>query len=92
VTKAFNGAASPPISTKAELLARLRARGTPSQQMHLTPTGTFGSQMKVQMSQENETRIKTLMQSLKSNSKKIDRDAIAAGLRSPANRKYDHGR
>jgi hypothetical protein len=92
VTKAFNGAASPPINTKSELLARLRARGTPKQELHLTPTGTFGNQMKEQMSRENEARIKSLMHSLKTNAKKIDRDAIAAGLRSPANRKYDHGR
>jgi hypothetical protein len=84
VTKAFNNAASPPVATKAELLARLRARGTPSQQMHLTPTGTFGNQMKEQLSRENETRIKNLMQSLKGSAQKLDRAAISTGLRGKA--------
>lgn len=58
--KAFNDRAAPearPIATKAELIARLRARQTPKVERALEPSGYSRNVVKSAHATENEKRI-----------------------------------
>ncbi len=65
--KAFNDRAAPqarPISTKAELLARLRARQTPKVERALEPLGHSRNVVKLALAAQNETQITIIRERL----------------------------
>jgi len=65
--KAFNDRAAPqarPIATKAELIARLRARQTPKVEQALEPHGHLRNVVKSLYAAQNETRITVIRERL----------------------------
>lgn len=86
-------AATPPtISTKAELLQRLRERPAPAAERAYTPDDADATHLKNLSAQSNEERIARLRASLDRSSVSIQRDQAQARLRGYSRAHFEHER
>ena len=91
MTNEFGRAASGAV-TKAELDQRIAARPKPRAELHLTPNGWEATQVKRQIDQESERRIRHIDERLKQAREAFKQGHARALLRGRAKQEFDRGR
>lgn len=89
--KTFELAASG-VATKAELERRIAARPKPRAELHLTPNGWEASEVRRNIDQEAERRIRHLDERLKKAREAFENNHARALLRGRARQDFDRGR
>ena len=91
MTNEFGRAASGAV-TKAELDQRIAARLKPRAELHLTPNGWEATQVKRQIDQESERRIRQIAERLKQARESFKQGYARSLQRGRAKQEFDRGR
>lgn len=84
--------AAPGLVTRLERDQRIAARPRPRAELHLTPTGYEFNQVRQQLDERSERRIKHIDERLKEAREKLEKDRARALLRGRAKQDFDRGR
>lgn len=84
--------ASPGLVTRLERDQRIAARPRPRAELHLTPTGYQFNQVRQQLDERSERRIKHIDERLNEAREKLEKDRANALLRGRAKQDFDRGR
>lgn len=83
---------SPGLVTRRERDQRIAARPRPKAELHLTPTGYQFAQVRQQLDDRSERRIKYIDDRLKDAREKLEKDRAHSVLRGRAKQDFDRGR
>lgn len=84
--------ASPGLVTRVERDQRIAARPRPKAELHLTPTGYQFAQVRQQLDERSERRIKYIDERLNEAREKLEKDLAHSLLRGRAKQDFDRGR
>lgn len=86
------GRATSGVVTKAELDQRIAARPKPRAELHLTPNGWEAAEVKRQIDQDSERRIRHIDERLKAARENVQTGHARALQRGRAKQDFDRGR